>query len=62
LSSERIKGVENWDQFLLTSAGGVVGQEIKKRDMSSVMRDLLGSQHEETEEALRWSIFIPGDK
>ena len=62
MSSERIKGVENWDQFLVNSAGGVVGQEIKKGDMGSVMRDILGSQQEETEEALRWSIFIPGDK
>jgi len=61
LRSERIKGVENWDQFLLTSAGGVVGQEIKKGDMSSVMKDVLGSQQEETEEALSWSVLILSD-
>jgi alpha-aminoadipic semialdehyde synthase len=54
LSSDRIGRVENWDQFLVHSAGGVVGRQIKKGDMSSVMRDILGSQQDETEEALRW--------
>jgi len=39
-----------------------VGQEIKKGDMSSIMRDILGSQHEETEEALRWSVLIHDEK
>jgi hypothetical protein len=62
LSSERIKRVENWDQFLINSAGGVVGQQVKKSDMSSVMRDILGSRQNETEEALRWSVLIHGDK
>jgi alpha-aminoadipic semialdehyde synthase len=54
LSSDPIKGVENWDQFLVHSAGEVVGRQIKKGDMSSVMKDILGSQQNETEEALRW--------
>jgi alpha-aminoadipic semialdehyde synthase len=54
LSSDRIGGVENWDQFLINSAGGIVGQQIKKGDMSSVMKDILGSQQEETEDALKW--------
>jgi alpha-aminoadipic semialdehyde synthase len=54
LSSDRIRGVENWDQFLINSAAGVLGQQVKKGDMSSVMRDILGSQQEGTEEALRW--------
>jgi len=54
LSSDRIGGVENWDQFLINSAGGVVGQQIKKGDMNSVMKDILGPRQEETEEALKW--------
>jgi alpha-aminoadipic semialdehyde synthase len=62
LKSERIKGVESWDQFLLNSAGGIVGQQIKKGDMSSVLRDILGSQQTETEEALRWSVFDPREQ
>jgi alpha-aminoadipic semialdehyde synthase len=62
LSSDRIGGVEDWDQFLINSAGGIVGQQINKGDMSSVMRDILGSRQEETEEALRWSVLIHGDK
>jgi len=62
LSSDRIGGIENWDQFLINSAGGVVGQQIKKGDMNSVMGDILGPRQEETEEALRWSVLIHGDK
>ena len=62
LSTERIKGVGNWDQFLSTSAGEVVGQELKKGDMSSVMKEILGPSQEETEEALRWSALIRGDE
>jgi len=58
LSSERIKGVEKWDQFLINSAGSVAGREIKKRDIGSVMKDILGSQQEETEEALKWSVLL----
>jgi hypothetical protein len=54
LSFDRIGGVENWDQFLINSAASVLGQQVKKGDMSSVMRDILGSQQNETEEALRW--------
>jgi hypothetical protein len=59
LSSERITRVENWDQFLINSAGGIVGQEIKKGDMNSVMRDILGSQQGETQEALQWLVPDP---
>jgi hypothetical protein len=64
LSSERITQVENWDQFLINSAGGIVGQQLKKGDMSSVMRDILGSKQEETEEALQWLVPDPrhGDR
>ena len=54
LSSDRIKGVGNWDQFLMNSAGGVVGQEIKKGDMSGVMKDILGPRQKDTEDALKW--------
>jgi hypothetical protein len=57
LSSEPIRGFENWDQFLIGSTGAVVGQEVKKGDMGSVFRDILASRQEETEEALRWSVF-----
>lgn len=54
LSSEPIREIKSWDQFLLSSAGGIVGQNVKKGDTSSVMRDILGSRQDETEEALRW--------
>ena len=58
LSSEPVRGIERWDQFLASSTQGVVGQEVKKGDMGSVMRDILGQRQEETEDALRWSVGV----
>ena len=53
-----MRGIERWDQFLASSTEGVVGQEVKKGDMESVMRDILGPRQEETEDALRWSVNL----
>jgi len=58
LSSEPVRGIERWDQFLASLTQGVVGQEVKKGDMGSVMRDILGPRQEETEDALRWSVNL----
>jgi hypothetical protein len=61
LSSEPVRGVESWDQFLTSSTRAIVGQDVKKGDMGSVMKDILGSRQRETEDALRWSvIYAPG--
>jgi hypothetical protein len=60
LSSEPInQEIGTWERFLAISAQGVVGgNALKGGDMGSVLRDLLGPAHPETEEALQWSVSV----
>ncbi|WVQ99333.1 hypothetical protein IAU59_006466 [Kwoniella sp. CBS 9459] len=63
LRSEALKTVpDSWESFLLASAGRELEHKatLSSRDLTSVMRDLLGSkQAEETNNALQWLSLLP---
>ncbi|WVF71526.1 hypothetical protein IAT40_006334 [Kwoniella sp. CBS 6097] len=63
LRSDALKTVpESWESFLLATAGRELEHSgsLSARDLTSVMRDVLGSkQAEETSEALQWLSLLP---